>query len=95
MFFENLNIKQYKSLKQAVILPLEISEDIGWRDQCNVNCDPTETGPFFLQGSKNKKTKDPSKINQTILPPQILHIPPIPKQKRLNNRELNATEFNG
>lgn len=66
---------------------------MGQRGHCNVNCAPLKH--HLPSGKVVKKKKAKPKIKQTTLPPQIFHVPPIPKQKRLNNKEQNAIEFNG
>jgi len=79
----NHKAAQKASLKGDVLLPLEISEDMGKRGHCNVNCAPLK---YHLPSGvvpKKKKTQ----IKEIILPSQILHIPLTPKQKKKQTKQ--------
>lgn len=102
---ENLIIKQYKSLKEAAILPLETSKDMGQKGQCNANWAPLKHHlPSGKVEKKPQKTNNKPKANNKPHPDKPLPPPPPPQfftfhlfqtKKRLNNKEFNAIEFNG
>lgn len=55
---ENLIIKEYKTLKSAMLFSLETSEDMGQRGWCNANLCLTELPPSFWQRKKNKENQN-------------------------------------